>query len=91
MTPLTTPLGGRGARSSLRWPESACSVSASRGAIKPREGPAGLGGHPLLSPGRRRGLGVFQGRRKLLVRGPAPPPSPSWSNLGIFYPQGGHG
>lgn len=44
MTPLTTPPGGRGARSTLLWPESACSVSASRGAIKPREGPAGLGG-----------------------------------------------
>lgn len=73
MTPLATPPGGRGGRSS-RWPEGAGSVSASRGAIRPREGPAGLGAPPPSSlQGRRRGLGVFQGRRKLLVRGPAPP------------------
>lgn len=54
MTPLATPPGGRGVRSS-RWPEGAGSVSASRGAIRPREGPAGLGAPP--PPLSRAGAG----------------------------------
>ena len=88
MTPLTTPPGGRGARSSLRWPESACSVSASRGAIKPREGPAGLGGHPPPLSRPAPGTGGLSRPEEAPSPGTGPPAFPLLEQPWDFLPSG---
>ena len=67
------PLAG-GARGPLLAGQRAPAASLqAEGQSDPGKAPRGCGGPPSSLQGRRRGLGVFQGRRKVLVRGPAPP------------------
>lgn len=61
----------------------------SRGATRCWEGPAGLGTPSSSLQGRRRGReGLSKlGEAPSTGSGPPPSPPPSWSNLGIFYPE----
>ena len=83
--------GARGLLAGLRAP--AASLQAEE-RPDPEKAPWGWG-PPSPSRAGARDWRVFQGRGRLLVRGqallPSPSPPPSWSNLGIFYSERGHG
>lgn len=83
--------GARGLLAGLRAPAAPLQAEERRDLEK---APRGWGPPPPSRAGARAWR-VFQGRGRLLVRGqarlPSPSPPPSWSNLGIFYSERGHG
>lgn len=92
MTSLATPprREGREVFAGL-WVQPA---SLPADAARTREAPVGVG-PPCSLQGRRPGREGLSQPGEAPSSGPsmhAPfPPPPTWSNLGIFYPEGGHG